>query len=145
MCVDQHMIARAHGMRLRVALELERCRAAQQRDPFGARAVVPEARRARLPHRDDPLDRHAALLDERVDPLVSGRGRRCARGLIEQIAGSECLFHRFLKTCAVRVAHSIGLSPSSKVGTSSLMVGWMCIAYCSVGYDAPAVMMSMNV
>src|SRR6266702_3949051 len=112
MCFDQHVVAGLHWMRPRVALEFERRRAAQQRDPFGARAVVPEARRAGLPPRNNPLDAHAALLHERVDLLIGVRRRT----VIEQIAAADCAFHRL---CSLLVFINRGRQSHSPLTSSA--------------------------
>ena len=51
-------------------LEAQAGGAGQQDDELVVGLVVPEAGRARLPGRDDALDAHASLLDEKVDLLL---------------------------------------------------------------------------
>jgi hypothetical protein len=59
-----------HVERYVTLLEAQAGGAGQQHDELVVGLVVPEARRARLPGRDDALDAYAALLDEKVNVLL---------------------------------------------------------------------------
>jgi hypothetical protein len=67
---DFHPITGLHVERHVALLEAQTGRAGQQHDELIVELVVPEARRTRLPSRDDALDAYAALLDEKVDVLL---------------------------------------------------------------------------
>src|SRR5688500_18654931 len=63
-------VAGPHVERPVALLEAQAGGAGQQHDELVVGLGVPEARRARLPGRDDALDAYAALLDEKVDVLL---------------------------------------------------------------------------
>ena len=63
-------VAGLHVERYVTVLEAQAGGAGQQHDELIVGLVVPEARRTRLPGRDDALDAHAALLDQKVELLV---------------------------------------------------------------------------
>jgi hypothetical protein len=63
-------IAGPHVERYVALLEAQAGGAGQQHDELIVGLIVPDARRTRLPGRDDALDAHATLLDEKVDALL---------------------------------------------------------------------------
>jgi hypothetical protein len=67
---DLDPIAGPHVERHVAFLEAQAGGASQQHDELIIGLVVPEARRTRLPGRDDAFDAPAALLDEKVDVLL---------------------------------------------------------------------------
>ena len=82
---DLDPIAGLHVERHVAVLEAQAGGAGQQDDELVVGLVVPEARRTRLPGRDDALDAHAALLDEKVDVLL----RLTLRQRREKIAAAQ--------------------------------------------------------
>ena len=67
---DLDPIAGLHVERHVTGLEAQAGGTAQQHDEFIVGLVVPEAGRARLSGRDDALDAHAGLLDQKIELLL---------------------------------------------------------------------------
>ena len=67
---DLDPVTGLHVERHIALLEAQTGGASQQHDELVVGLVVPEARWARLSGRDDALDAHAALLDEKVELLL---------------------------------------------------------------------------
>src|SRR5258705_4345409 len=66
-------LERAH---LRLAVESQAGAAGQQHDPFGFVLVIPEAGRACLSGRDDPLDAHVWGREQHGDVLIGAGARK---------------------------------------------------------------------
>lgn len=88
---DLDPIARLHVERHAALFEAQTRGASQQHDEFVVRLVVPEARRTRLPGRDDALDAHAGLLDEKVELLLGLALRQRRQKIAAAQLGTQAL------------------------------------------------------
>lgn len=89
---DGEPVAGRQCPRRRLVLETQGGGALEQDDPFGPGLVEPEARRAALPGRHDPLDAHARARQQRFEAFfrlggvgqigeqVAGHGMRTRKG-----------------------------------------------------------------
>ena len=88
---DLDPIAGLHVERHVAVLEAQAGGAGQQDDELVIGLVVPETRRARLPGRDDALDAHAGLVDQKVELLLGLAPRQRREKIAAAQAGPQSL------------------------------------------------------
>ena len=88
---DLDPIAGLHVERHAIPFEAQARGASQQDDELVVGLVVPEAGRARLAARDDALDTHAGLLDQKVELLLGLAPRQRRQKIAAAQAGTQLL------------------------------------------------------